>query len=90
MYILYIILTEVEKNMCYVSATELKKNLSYYLEKSKTEDVYITKNKKVISILMNPQMKAYLELKAMIEQLDIDRSINMTDEEIILEAIDKK
>ena len=35
-------------NMCYVTATELKNNLSYYLEKSMTEDVYVTKNKKDI------------------------------------------
>ena len=35
--------------MCYVTATELKKNLSYYLERSMTEDVYVTKNKKIIA-----------------------------------------
>ena len=49
--------------MCYVTATELKNNLSYYLEKSATEDVYVTKNKKVISIMTNPQLKAYFEFK---------------------------
>ena len=76
--------------MCCVSITEFRKKFDYYLEKSKTEDVYITKNNKVISILVNPQMKAYLELRATIEQLDIDKSIDLTDEDIILDEIDKK
>ena len=39
--------------MCYITATELKTNLGHYLELSKTEDVYITKNNKVISVLSN-------------------------------------
>ncbi len=47
--------------MCRVSATELKNNLSYYLKLSQNEDVYITKNDKVISILSNPNDKALHE-----------------------------
>jgi len=37
-----------------ITATELKENLSKYLLLSMTEDVYITKNGKVISKLTNP------------------------------------
>ena len=37
-----------------ITATELKKNLSKYLLLSATEDVYITRNGKVISKLTNP------------------------------------
>jgi len=37
-----------------ITATELKENLSKYLTLSITEDVYITKNGKVISKLTNP------------------------------------
>ena len=37
-----------------ITATELKENLSKYLALSATEDVYITKNGKVISKLCNP------------------------------------
>ncbi len=37
-----------------ITATELKNNLSKYLLLSATEDVYITKNGKVISKLTNP------------------------------------
>ena len=37
-----------------ITATELKSNLSKYLILSATEDVYITRNGKVISKLNNP------------------------------------
>ena len=37
-----------------ITATELKNNLSKYLRLSATEDVYITRNGKVISKLTNP------------------------------------
>ncbi|MBQ8165237.1 MAG: type II toxin-antitoxin system prevent-host-death family antitoxin [Clostridia bacterium] len=37
-----------------ITATELKKNLGKYLLLSATEDIYITKNGKVISKLTNP------------------------------------
>lgn len=37
-----------------ITATELKKNLSKYLMLSITQDIFITKNGKVISKLTNP------------------------------------
>jgi antitoxin (DNA-binding transcriptional repressor) of toxin-antitoxin stability system len=37
-----------------ITATELKMNLSKYLLLSATEDIYITRNGKVISKLTNP------------------------------------
>ena len=37
-----------------ITATELKMNLSKYLLLSATEDIYITKNGKVVSKLCNP------------------------------------
>ncbi len=37
-----------------VTATELKANLSKYLLLSATEDVFITKNGKIVSKLTNP------------------------------------
>jgi len=37
-----------------ITATELKANLSKYLLLSATEDIYITRNGKVISKLTNP------------------------------------
>ena len=76
--------------MCYVTATELKKNLSFYLEKSATEDVYVTKNKKVISIMTNPQLKAYFEFKKFVEELDLHDDGEISDEDIIFEEIMKR
>lgn len=89
MYILPYNEIEVIK-MCYVTATELKNNLSYYLEKSMTEDVFITKNKKVISVLSNPQLKALYELKALVKETKKDSSVNMSDKDIIIEGIEKR
>lgn len=37
-----------------ITATELKENLSKYLLLSASEDIYITKNGKVVSKLCNP------------------------------------
>ena len=37
-----------------ITATELKTNLSKYLLLSATEDIYITRNGKIISKLTNP------------------------------------
>lgn len=44
-----------------ITITEFKKNLDKYLLLSATEDVYITKNGKVVSKLTNP-FQAKLEL----------------------------
>ena len=40
-----------------ITTTELKENLSKYLLLSATEDIYITRNGKVISKLTNPFQK---------------------------------
>ena len=40
--------------MMSITATELKQNLSKYLLLSMTEDIYITRNGKVVSKLTNP------------------------------------
>ena len=77
-------------NMCYVTATELKNNLSYYLEKSMTEDVYVTKNKKVISILTSPQLKAYFEFKKFVGEMDWHDTGEISDEDAIAEEILKR
>ena len=47
--------------MCYVTATELKNNLSLYLEKADAEDVYVTKNNKVIGISADSAINAIYE-----------------------------
>ena len=49
--------------MCRVTSTELKNNLSYYLELSNKEDVCVTTNGKIISVLTNPRDRNYIEFK---------------------------
>lgn len=59
--------------MCYVTSTELKKNLSLYLKKAELEDVYVTKNKKVIAVISNPNQKAidrFLKLEGCLKPYD--------------------
>ena len=51
--------------MCFISATELKRNLSYYLKLSETEDIHITKNKRVIAVISNPKASAMDRLIAL-------------------------
>ena len=59
--------------MCYITATELKQNLGHYLELSKTEDIYVTKNNKIITLLTNPENKStegFLSLKGCMKGFD--------------------
>lgn len=59
-----------------ITATELKSNLSKYLILSATEDIYITRNGKIISKLTNPFQ----------ERVDIAKSLFGTiSDEITLE-----
>lgn len=59
-----------------ITATELKSNLSKYLLLSATEDIYITRNGKIISKLTNPFQ----------ERVDIAKSLFGTiSDEITLE-----
>ena len=76
--------------MCYVTATELKNNLSHYLEISANEDVYITKNNRVISVMMSPQLRALLDVERMVDETEIDYPEGKTDEDIIAEELVKK
>lgn len=76
--------------MCYVTATELKNNLSHYLKLSRKEDVFITKNNKIISVLVNPQLKALYEVCDILNKTEIDKTVTESDEDIILQGIDKR
>lgn len=76
--------------MCYITATELKNNLSHYLEMSANEDIYITKNNKVISVLMSPQLRALLDVEKMVGEMEIDYPEGKTYEDIIAEGLMEK
>ncbi len=49
-----------------ITATELKTNLSKYLTLASTEDVYITKNGKVIAKLTNPNQSRIEVVKSLL------------------------
>ena len=55
--------------MCYITATQLKNNLGHYLELSEKEDVYITRNGKVFSVLTSPQEKALDDFVSLCEEI---------------------
>ena len=76
--------------MCYVTATELKNNLSYYLEKANEEDVYVTKNNKVICIMSNPQLAAFYKLDNLVQEIGIHDDSGKSIKDLIGEAIEEK
>lgn len=75
--------------MCNVSVSEFRKNLLLYLNKSKNEDIYITRNNKIISVLCDPQTKAiddFLALRGCLKEYDDGRPYD----ELLSEAIEEK
>ena len=76
--------------MCYVTATELKNNLSFYLEKAMEEDVYVTKNNKVICIMSNPQLAAFYRLDNLVREAGVRDDSGKSIKDLIGEAIEEK
>ena len=75
--------------MCKITSTELKNNLSYYLELSSKEDVIVTKNNRIISVLINPKDRAFkdfMELEGCMKSFDDGKDYK----EIIGDEIYKK
>ena len=70
--------------MVQVTATELKNNLGKYLKKSEFEDIYITKNGVIVSVLSNPNQS---KLQMLDDLKGIAPDMNMTDEELRSERI---
>lgn len=64
-----------------ITATELKMNLSKYLLLSATEDIYITKNGKVISKLTNPFQERVDIAKSLFGILPADITVDEAREE---------
>ena len=58
-----------------ITATELKENLSKYLLLSATEDIFITRNGKVISKLTNPFQERVDVAKSLFGILPADISL---------------
>lgn len=59
-----------------ITATELKKNLGKYLTLSATEDVFITKNGRVIAKLTNPNQNRVETAKSLFGILPINADID--------------
>lgn len=64
-----------------ITATELKMNLSKYLLLSATEDVYITRNGKVIAKLTNPFQERVDLAKSLFGILPDDASLAQVKED---------
>lgn len=64
-----------------VTATELKNNLGKYLVLSATEDIFITKNGKVIAKLTNPYQDRVATAKSLFGILPKDADIEESKQE---------
>lgn len=61
-----------------ITATELKNNLGKYLLLSATEDIFITKNGKVVAKLVNPHQNRVETAKSLFGILPKDANIETT------------
>jgi len=66
-----------------VTATELKNNLGKYLLISATEDVFITKNGKVVAKLTNPHQDRVDTAKSLFGVLPEDADLQESKEEML-------
>lgn len=64
-----------------ITATELKMNLSKYLLLAETEDVYITRNGKVIAKLCNPYQDRVDAVKSLLGCIPADMTLEEAKEE---------
>lgn len=66
-----------------ITATELKNNLGKYLLLSETEDIFITKNGKIVAKLTNPHQDRVEVAKSLFGILPEDADIELAKEERI-------
>ena len=77
--------------MLYITSTEFKKRLNYYLELSSSEDIYITKNGRVISVLSDPHQKAFYDTLAFMDENSSKISkVKEANDELLYEALKEK
>ena len=76
--------------MRYISAIEFKKNLDYYIELSKAEDIYVTKDKHIITVLTNPDNYVLDTIAKMKGFLQSEEADGKTDEELITDSLMEK
>ena len=66
------IIIQEEEGVMSVTATELKNNLGKYLALSATEDIFITKNGRVVAKLINPYQDRVETAKSLFGILPMD------------------
>ena len=66
-----------------VTATEFKTNFGKYLELIAKEDVFITRNGKIIAKVVNPQISAVDSLRGMLKDIPSDVDLDSLREERI-------
>ena len=64
-----------------ITATELKSNLGKYLQLAATEDIYITRNGKVVAKLSNPHQDRVNVAKSLVGILSPDVTLEEAREE---------
>lgn len=64
-----------------ITATELKMNLSKYLLLAETEDIYITRNGKVVAKLSNPYQNRVDMAKSLFGAIPSDMTLEQSKEE---------
>ena len=64
-----------------ITATELKINLSKYLLLAETEDIYITRNGKVVAKLSNPYQDRVDVAKSLFGAIPSDMTLEQSKEE---------
>ena len=64
-----------------ITATELKMNLSKYLLLAETEDIYITRNGKVVAKLSNPYQDRLDVAKSLFGAIPSDMTLEQSKEE---------
>jgi len=64
-----------------ITATELKLNLGKYLQLAESEDIYITRNGKVVAKLTNPHQNRVDAVKSLLGVLPADVSLEEAREE---------
>ena len=67
--------------MMSITATELKTNLGKYLALAETEDVYITKNGKIVAKLSNPNQSRVEIAKSLFGILPADVTLEESKQE---------
>lgn len=67
-----------------VTATEFKTNFGKYLELIAKEDIYITRNGKIIAKVVNPRISAVDSLRGMLKDIPSDIDMDSLREERLL------